>query len=162
MGSNPMPMMAHQAEMSMMGGMGMGMGGMGMGGMGMGGMQMGGGMPGFMGPWTQMSQMQSPLSNQIPGVGYMNNGQVSVYPQHHPSISAMHPKTATPTTTTTTTPADKRHRTGTRTSLSWSSAGGAGLLECFISAAAKRGRRPSCSSGARRNIAAAASTHAGR
>ena len=96
MGSNPMPMMAHQAEMSMMGGMGMGMGGngmggMGMGGMGMGGMQMGGGMPGFMGPWTQMGQMQSPLSNQIPGVGYMNNGQFSVYPQHHPSISAMHP-----------------------------------------------------------------------
>ncbi len=100
-GSNPMPMIAHQAEMSMMGGMGMGMGGngmggmgmggMGMGGMGMGGMQMGGGMPGFMGPWTQMGQMQSPLSNQIPGVGYMNNGQFSVYPQHHPSISAMHP-----------------------------------------------------------------------
>ena len=86
MNSNPMPMMAQNAAMSMMGGMGgMGMGGMGMGGMGMGGMA---GQPQFMGPWTQM---QNPLSNQIPGVGYNNNGQISVYPQHHPSIGAMHP-----------------------------------------------------------------------
>jgi hypothetical protein len=60
-------MMAQNAAMSMMGGMGMGgmgMGGMGMGGMGMGGMGMGGmaGQPQFMGPWTQM---QNPLSNQV-------------------------------------------------------------------------------------------------
>merc|ERR1712146_15363 len=78
--------------MGMGGGYGFGQGAM-MGGMGMGGMGMGmqGGMPGFMGPWTQMPMQSSPLSNQIPGVGYMNNGQLSVYPQHHPSISAMHP-----------------------------------------------------------------------